>query len=307
MALTFNKEIHFEYEDLQEVAPNVRRLVARNPSPFTFKGTNTYVVGHGDVALIDPGPDLVSHRDALFAGLKGETITHIFLTHTHIDHSAGMSALQDLTGAITLGFHEKNIRQTSDLNDQSKQPNGKDFIDHAFVPSHVLEDGEHVQGTSWRLEALHTPGHAPDHLCYSLVDGNVLFSGDQVMAWNTSVVAPPEGRMSDYIQSLEKLLERKEETFFPGHGGRITTPRRIVKAYIMHRMMREASVLEAVKNGHTTITDITSVVYGNVEPHLHTACQLSAQAHLEYLMERNKVSRVKGEASQDFAGLFYPV
>src|SRR5215470_13149670 len=214
-ALPFKTTMQFAYGEPRELAPGVVRIVANNPSPFTFKGTNTYIVGTGgDVALIDPGPDDPVHLDAILKTIGKRRLTHILITHTHRDHTDGLPALLAATGAKTVGFgyHAQNrgTKRTS--------PSGSEFVDRDFVPDIPLADGQTIEGNGWAFEAMHTPGHAPDHLCFALAGTGVLFSGDHVMGWNTSVVAPPEGNMGAYIRSLELLTERPERRYFPGHG-----------------------------------------------------------------------------------------
>ncbi len=286
-SIAFNQEINFEYFVASEVAPKVRRMVANNGNAMTFKGTNCYILGEGNVAVVDPGPEIAEHREALLKELGNETITHIILTHTHMDHSAGIEALQEITGAKTVGYGQR---------DQSKRPAviEKEFIDWDFNPDVIIRDGDIFEGEGWSLEAIHTPGHAPDHLCFAMDD--VLFSGDHVMAWNTSVVAPPEGHMGDYMSSLEKLQKRTEETFFPGHGGRITRPSRVVKAYLVHRTWREAAVLKTLRAGNHTIEAMLPSIYPDAltgGAALKSACEASLLAHLEYLIERDFITNTE--------------
>lgn len=284
--IPFRQEIHFEYGVASEVAPGVRRLVANNPSPFTFKGTNTYIVGQGEVAIIDPGPDDVSHLDAIMEALEGEKITHIILTHTHKDHSGCLQRLQSLSGAVSVGFPP--VRQNRGTKSQS--PSEGEFVDTDFLPDRCVEDGDVIEGAGWSLTAIHTPGHAPDHLCFDLKDQGVLFSGDHVMSWNTSVIAPPEGSMRDYLQSLEKLRGGDHEVYFPGHGGRVENPQRVVKAFLVHRSWREAAILESVKKGDHTISEIVKRVYKDLDSELYVAAAFSVLAHVEYLFERGRLS-----------------
>ena len=281
--ISFNQEINFEYCVAKTVAPSVRRIVAENASALTFKGTNTYIVGKGDVAVIDPGPDIDAHHDALLSELKNERVTHILLTHTHVDHCEGLKKLKDATGAVIVGYgaRDKSIRDSFKI-----RPSNKEFIDWDFAPEQELKDGDTLTGSGWEIKAIHTPGHAPDHLCYALSEENVLFSGDHVMAWNTSVIAPPEGHMGSYLNSLQVLLPRSEDVYFPGHGGRISSPQRVVKAYLVHRMWREAAIFKAIKDGYDTIPKICPKVYPDVDDALYGACALSILAHLEYLCER---------------------
>jgi glyoxylase-like metal-dependent hydrolase (beta-lactamase superfamily II) len=287
VTLPFAREFEFDYGVAREVAPGVRRIVANNPSPFTFKGTNSYLVGSGNVALIDPGPDDAAHRDAILAEVaaKGERITHIFLTHTHKDHSAGLDAIAEATGGPVYGFgSDPQARAAFQLN-----PASEAILDVRFAPDHVLRGGEVIEGGDWSLEAVYTPGHAPDHLAFALAGTNILFSGDHVMGWNTSVVAPPEGNMADYIRSLELLLKRAEDIYFPGHGGQVSQAQRLVKAFIMHRRWRETQVLECIRSGLETIPAIVAKIYPEISASLRDAAAYSALAQIELLVETGQV------------------
>lgn len=283
--LAFRTEMNFDYGVASEVAPGVRRIVANNPGPFTYKGTNTYIVGHGDVAVIDPGPDDGAHLKALSEALRGERITQILITHTHRDHTEAVVPLKDHSGAPVLAFgktgKERGARTTS--------PSGKAFVDLDLAPDEVLKDGDTIKGGDWALDAIHTPGHAPDHLCFALVGQRTVLSGDHVMGWNTTVVAPPEGSMADYISSLERLLDRNDKVFLPGHGGRIETPRRVVRAYLMHRKMRESAIYGCLESGDRFIPQIVPKIYGSLDAKLAPAAALSVLAHLEHLVERGLV------------------
>lgn len=284
--LPFRKEINFEYGIATEVAPRVRRIVANNPGPFTYKGTNTYLIGDGrEIALIDPGPEDEAHFNAIMQAAGQARITHVLITHTHRDHTDGLERVIAATGAKTCGFgrtaRERGVRKTS--------PSGGEFVDKDFAPDIVLKDGDRLDVAGVTLTALHTPGHAPDHLCFVLEGTGIMFSGDHVMAWNTSVVAPPEGKMSDYIAALERLLDRTDEVYFPGHGGRLMQPQRVVKAYVLHRRMREQSILECIRQGHATIAEIVPIVYRGLDPRLLNAASLSIAAHVEHLAERGLV------------------
>ena len=283
--LAFNTEMHFDYGVASEVAPNVRRIVANNPGPFTFKGTNTYLVGRGEVAVIDPGPDDKAHLDAIAQALQGERISHILIIHTHRDHTAAVAALKDYSNAPVLAFGHtgkpRGARTTS--------PSGKDFVDLGFTPDTQLRDGDTIEGPGWALDAIHTPGHAPDHLCFALQGRRSVFSGDHVMGWSTTVVAPPEGNMADYLASLERMLGRRDKLFFPGHGGRIEMPQRVVRAYLMHRKMRESAIYACVKNGDRFIPKIVAKIYRNLDPRLEPAAALSVFAQLELLVDRGLV------------------
>jgi glyoxylase-like metal-dependent hydrolase (beta-lactamase superfamily II) len=283
--IEFKKTMQFAYGEPRELAPGVVRLVANNPSPFTFHGTNTYLVGTTELALIDPGPEDDAHFEAIMRTAAGRPISHILITHTHRDHTDGLARLRAATGAKVCA-RGRSARQPGSLR---TSPSGAEFIDIDFHPDLVLGDGDVVSGPGWSLEALFTPGHAPDHLCFAEASSNVLFCGDHVMSWNTTVVAPPEGNMADYMRSLEKLLDRKEPVFMPGHGGRIEQPARMVKAYIVHRRWREQAILDAVRQGHTTIESIVALVYQGIDAKLVKAASLSVLAHVESLVERGLI------------------
>jgi glyoxylase-like metal-dependent hydrolase (beta-lactamase superfamily II) len=287
VALPFSREFEVTPGIAEQVAPGLRRLVANNPSPFTFRGTNSYIVGTGSVALVDPGPDDAAHRDAILAELArgSERISHIFLTHTHRDHSDGLAAFAEITGAQVLGYgSDPASREAVKLD-----PSSESFLDADFVPDIALKGGERIEGGDWALEAVFTPGHAPDHLCFALNDGETLLSGDHVMGWNTTVVAPPEGDMGDYIRSLEVLLDRPEDIYFPGHGGRVDQARRLVKAFIMHRRWREDQILDCLRDGLDTIDSIVPRIYEGLASSLTDAAAYSVFAHLKLLAETRRV------------------
>ncbi len=287
--LPFRRDMNFTYGTPAEIAPGVRRIVAPNAGPLTFKGTNTYIVGRGEVALIDPGPDSDDHRAAILSALAGagERVSHILITHTHLDHVAGLAAMQRATGALSVGFGSKGLRQSDTLG-----PGGARFADDGFLPDVTLHDGDRLAGADWEFEAWHTPGHAPDHLCFSLPGTGLMFSGDHVMGWNTSVVAPPEGNMRDYLASLHRLLAADHEVYMPGHGGRIYEPQRLVKAFIMHRRWRENEIAERLREGHSSIAAITALVYAGIRPELERAAQLSVLAHLEHMVETGRARSI---------------
>lgn len=280
--IPFRREFSFEYGRLEPVAPLIRRIVARNPSPFTFRGTGTYVVGQGEVAVIDPGPDLVDHVEALLAGLSGERVTHILITHTHRDHSPAARELKAATGAPTCGFGPHAGGKRGD-------PVVEEGGDWDFVPDVVLCDGERVTGTGWGFEAVHTPGHTSNHLCFALSDSGVLFSGDHVMGWSTSVIAPPDGDMAAYMVSLDKLLGRRDAVYWPTHGPAITEPREHVQAFIAHRREREAGILDCLRAGIGRIDAIVERLYIGLHPGLRRAAGRSVQAHLIDLVGRGFV------------------
>jgi glyoxylase-like metal-dependent hydrolase (beta-lactamase superfamily II) len=283
---SFKTNMSFAYGVAAELHKGVARIVANNPSPLTFKGTNTYLVGTSSLAVIDPGPADATHLAAILDAANGRKITHILSTHAHRDHVDGIAALKAETGALLCAYR----RKSADLIPLANTPQGRDFIDLDLMPDIDLGAGDSVSGEGWALTALHTPGHAPDHLCFALEGENVLFSGDHVMAWNTTVVAPPEGCMADYIRSLEVLLERSDAVYFPGHGGRIEEPQRTVKAYLFHRRLREQAILKALKDGAANIRAIVPVIYPDIPARLAMAATLTVLAHVELLVEKGQVS-----------------
>lgn len=293
--LAFKTSMDFAYGKPAPIAPGVVRIVANNPSPMTFKGTNTYLVGSVELAVIDPGPDDPDHRQAILRAAAGRPITHILVTHAHHDHVDGVAAMAAQTGALVCAVGRDPSMRRAQIN-----PLSAGFVDFHFAPERRLADNDTVEGADWALTALHTPGHAPDHLCFALEGRGILFSGDHVMAWNTTVVAPPEGRMSDYLNSLQRLLPRNDSVYLPGHGGRILEPQRTAKAYLFHRRWREQAVLDALRGGRQTAREIVPVVYPGLKGSLKTAALLSVVAHAEYLIERGVLAS-DGPLSPDSA------
>ncbi len=272
MAIPFIKELDFQYGEPRTVTPNVRRVVARNPSAFTFKGTGTYVIGHGKIAIVDPGPDMKDHVDAVLNAVRGETVTHILVTHTHVDHSPATPALKAATGAPVYAFGP-----------HPKPPPGvttEQGGDHGFAPDVTLRDGEVVNGQGWTVEAIHTPGHISNHLCFALREDNVLLSGDHVMGWSTAVISPPDGNMRSYFASLRKLLPREESLYIPTHGAEIRDPRPFVQAYIDHRLDRERQIMTCLHDGLDTVPAMVARMYKDVPAILHPAAGRSVLAHL---------------------------
>ncbi|MBM3554711.1 MAG: MBL fold metallo-hydrolase [Alphaproteobacteria bacterium] len=291
--IPFIRDFETDYGSLVEVSPSIRRVVARNPGLFTFKGTGTYIVGRGQVAVIDPGPDLVEHVEALKNALRGETVSHILVTHTHIDHSPAAKALKAATGAPTLGFGPHGGERGGDKVEEGG--------DHDFRPDHALADGDVVSGRGWTFTALHTPGHTSNHLCYALKEEAALFSGDHVMGWSTTVISPPDGDMRAYMASLDKLRGRSERRFIPTHGAPIPEPGRYVEALIAHRREREGEILACLRTGPATIPEMVKVIYAQVDPRLHGAAARSVFAHIRHMVEDG---RVKAEGPPALATLY---
>jgi len=285
-ALPFKTTMTFAYGEPRQLAAGVVRIVANNPNHFTFKGTNTYLIGTDSLALIDPGPDDPAHLAAILSALGGRRLSHILITHTHHDHVDGLGALIAATGAKTAGYGHKARSHGA----RRASAAGGEYVEQDFVPDVALRHGDRLEGEGWSFQALFTPGHAPDHLCFALEGTEILFSGDHVMGWNTSVVAPPEGHMGAYIRSLELLTQRPDRTYFPGHGGQIEEPQRLVKAYLLHRRMREHAILDCIRQGHDTAEAIVPVVYRGLDPKLLNAASLSVLAHVEHLKERGLVA-----------------
>ena len=267
---------------LTRLSPLVRRIVAPNASPFTFNGTCAYIIGEGAVAVVDPGPNDDSHHAALLAAVDGEQIETILVTHTHRDHSAGAKRLSAATGARIVGAAPFTPRADGAAGLDSSH-------DRDYSPDAVLADGERLHGSGYTIEAVATPGHCSNHLCFALLEEGALISGDHVMAWSTSVVAPPDGSMRAYMASLDKLSGRGETVYWPGHGGPVVEPGRYVRALIHHRRQREASILAALADGAQTIPALVAKVYVGLNPSLTRAAGLSTLAHLEDLRERGLV------------------
>lgn len=287
-AIPFNRSHETEYGVLETLAPGLRRMTAPNPSPFTFRGTGTYVVGSGEVAVIDPGPAISEHVDALVAALSGERITHILVTHTHVDHSPACALLQRQIDAPTyaLGPHGMGRLAADLVSDEGG--------DTDFKPDVTLVDGQIVQGKDWSLECIHTPGHTSNHVCFGDNTNKALFSGDHVMGWSTSIVSPPDGDMGDYMRSLDRLLARDDEIYWPCHGGPIVNPKAYVKAFIAHRESREQQVLACLRHGQNTIQAMLPIIYDGLAPSLYPAAERSVLATIIFLMEKGLVLSPSG-------------
>lgn len=278
----FDRSFEARYGECVILRPTVRRIVARNPNAFTFHGTGTYILGQGDVAVIDPGPDDPAHLDAILSALIGETVTAILVTHTHRDHSPLATALKAATGAPTYGYGPHGGDQNAESVEEG--------ADRDFVPDHFLRDGDLVSAAGWTVEAVHTPGHTSNHLCFAYLDRNVLFSGDHVMGWSTSVISPPDGDMAAYLASLRKLLDRDEEIFYPTHGNPIENPKQHVTDFIDHRLAREDQILACITAGQHRIDQMVPSIYRDVPAKLHPAAARSVLAHLIHLWEQGRVA-----------------
>ncbi|MBW8745145.1 MAG: MBL fold metallo-hydrolase [Sphingomonas sp.] len=263
--------------------PLVRRLLAPNPSPFTYTGTETYLVGRSEVAVIDPGPDLAEHVDAILAATQGERIAAILCTHTHRDHSPAARILQAATGAPIVGC--------AGLTLEDDGPRADAAFDPDYRPDRVLADGESVSGPGWTLEAVATPGHTSNHLCFALRESKALFSGDHIMGWSTTVVSPPDGDMADYMRSLDTLLGRDDRIYYPAHGDPVTEPQRFVRAIATHRRQRERQILDLLEQEAQAVPAMVAAMYRGIDPRLHGAAGRSVLAHLIDLEARDRVWR----------------
>ena len=264
-----------------ELEPLVRRVLAGNPSPFTYTGTQTYIVGKGEVAVIDPGPDDPDHIAALLAAVAGERVVAILCTHTHRDHSPAAPALKAATGAPVTGCAPLILEDTGPRADAS--------FDATYAPDRVLADGDRVGGPGWTLEAVATPGHTSNHLCFALGESDALFTGDHVMGWSTTVVSPPDGDMAAYMASLDKLMQRQDRIYYPAHGDPIETPQRLVRGLAGHRKQREGQILRLLGEGPAAIPAMVERMYVGLDPRLHGAAGRSVLAHLFDLRDRGVV------------------
>lgn len=271
------------YGAAEALSPLVRRVLAKNPSPFTFTGTGTYVVGHGTVAIIDPGPADEAHLEAVAQAVAGETVSHFLITHTHMDHSPGAGPLKRRLGGLIAGCAPLVLRDDG--------PRADAGFDPTYAPDHVMADGEAVSGPGWTLRAVHTPGHTSNHLCFALDEERALFSGDHVMGWSTTVVAPPDGDMAAYMASLGKLMGRDDARYYPTHGAPVDEPKRLVKGMIAHRRQRETQILAQLEGGPRAIPAMVEQMYAAIDKRLWPAAGRSVLAHLIDLEARGRVCR----------------
>lgn len=283
----FDRSFDARHGEAVRLSDLVTRVVAPNAGPFTFHGTNSFVVGTRAVAVIDPGPDDPSHVEALMRAIDGREVSAILVTHTHRDHSPAARALARATGTKTYGEGPHRPARPLELGEINPLDASGD---HDFRPDVVLGDGDVVAGDGWSLEAITTPGHTPNHLCFALGEEDTIFTGDHVMAWSTSIVAPPDGLMADYMASLAKLAARPERLLLPAHGNGIAEPAEFLDALARHRRGRERAVLERLAAGDETIPDMVRVIYAEVDRSLHGAAALSMLAHIEDLVARGLVT-----------------
>ena len=275
----------------ETLEPGLRRIVAPNPSPMTYRGTNTYLLGQSEVAVIDPGPDSPAHLEAILAALQpGQRISHIIVTHTHLDHSPLSRPLAARTGAEVWAFGNATAGRSPVMQGLAEAGlmGGGEGVDHEFIPDHTLADGDVLEGESWALEVLHTPGHIGNHLC--LAWGDACLTADHIMGWATSLVSPPDGDLTDFMTSCEKLAARQWRVFYPGHGAPVLDPNARLDWLVAHRRAREASILEALVAGPATAEDLARVIYTETPAALLGAATRNVLAHLVDLTGRGRVA-----------------
>ncbi len=287
--IPFRRELDFTYGELAEVAPGIRRIVARNPGPFTLYGTGTYVIGRGNVAVVDPGPADTAHIAALLAALDGETITHLLVTHTHVDHSPGCRLLRQHTDAKTYAYGPHGAGK---LEAGVPVEEGGDM---QFNPDSRVRHGDVIHGDGWSVECVYTPGHTSNHMCYQLRGAGALFTGDHVMGWSTSIISPPDGDMAAYMGSLDLLLERDDRVYWPTHGPCIADPKPLVRAFMAHRRERERQILGCVADGVGAIDAMVPLMYTDLPEFMHPAAARSVLAAVVYLVDRGTLLVAEGE------------
>ena len=271
--------------------PRLRRIVAPNPSPMTYRGTNTYLIGTTDIAVIDPGPDSPAHLEAILAAIEpGQRISHVIVTHTHLDHSPLARPLADRSGAPVYAFGDATAGRSPIMDELASAGlmGGGEGVDHDFEPDHLIADGDVIVGDGWALEALHTPGHIGNHL--SLAYGDACLTADHVMGWATSLVSPPDGDLTDFMASCQRLADRDWRVFYPGHGAPITEPHARLSWLVAHRKSREASILEALRKQDATAAELAAAIYTETPPALLGAAMRNVLAHLVDLTGRGLVS-----------------
>lgn len=286
-AIPFVKDFDFAYGEPAQLSPLIRRVVANNPGPFTYTGSGTYIVGKsgGALAVIDPGPDNAAHIDALVAAVSRDRVSHVLITHTHSDHCGGAREFATRVGAP---IHAAGPHPVSDpAHDAPALDEGADY---RFKPDHIIGDGGIIAGEGWTIEAVATPGHLSNHLCFALREEKALFTGDHIMGWATTVVAPPDGDMGAYLQSLDKLLARDDRLYYPTHGAPIEAPHRFVRAVRTHRRIRDGQILDQLKAGRTRIKEIVPAMYADIDTRLHGAAALNVFAHLIRLVKAGAVA-----------------
>jgi glyoxylase-like metal-dependent hydrolase (beta-lactamase superfamily II) len=278
--IPYRRELEFNYGEVVEIAPGVRRIIAENPSPFTLYGTGTYILGTGNVAVIDPGPADPKHIQALVDGLPGETISHLLVTHTHMDHSPGCALLRNHTDAPTYAYGAHGAGKL-EVGVPVEEGGDKEF-----QPDQQVRAGDVIEGGDWSVECVYTPGHTSNHVCFQLREQKALFTGDHVMGWSTSIISPPDGDMLAYMRSLDLLLSRDDAVYWPTHGPCIDEPKVHVQAFIAHRQEREAQILDCVGRGVHVIKEMVPIMYVDTPEFMYPAAARSVLAAVEGMVCR---------------------
>lgn len=288
--IPFTLKFDYEYGRVDQLTPYVRRVIAKNPSAFTFRGTGTYIIGKGKVAVIDPGPVLDEHIDVLMKTLANEEVSHILITHTHMDHSPAAKIIKEKTGAKTYGYGPHGAGKI----EQGVQVEEGGDMD--FKPDVKVNHGDIIEGDGWTMECVYTPGHTSNHICYALLEEKSLFTGDHVMGWSTSIISPPDGDMTDYMNSLNLLLDRDDGIYWPTHGTCIDNPREYVRSFIAHRQERERQIITCLDNDLLYIKDMVPTMYTELNPNMYGAAARSVLAAIIRLIDQGQV-RSDGEPS----------
>ncbi len=286
--IPFRRDLDFTYGEAARIGPRIRRVIAENPSPFTLYGTGTYILGSGRVAVIDPGPADPAHIEALLEATRGEKISHVLVTHTHMDHSPGCALLAEHCDAPTYAYGPHGAGK---LEEGVPVEEGGDMD---FVPDHRVSHGDVIEGEDWSVECVYTPGHTSNHMCFQLREDKALFTGDHIMGWSTSIISPPDGDMLAYMRSLDLMLERDDEVYWPTHGPCIDDPKGLVRAFIEHRREREAQILQCVGKGVGNIRDMVPLMYTSTPEFMYPAAARSVLAAVEYLVAEGKLASDSG-------------
>lgn len=286
--IPYRRELEFEYGQVERVGPRIRRVIAKNPSPFTLYGTGTYILGNGEVAVIDPGPADPQHIQAILDATRGETITHVLITHTHTDHSPGCALLKKRMDVTSYAYGPHGAGK---LEEGVPVEEGGDM---EFVPDVLVRHGDIIEGGDWSVECVYTPGHTSNHVCYQLREDQALFTGDHIMGWSTSIISPPDGDMAAYMASLELMLQRDDKVYWPTHGPRIEHPEELVLAFIEHRREREAQILACIAKGVGKIRDMVPIMYTSTPEFMYPAAARSVLAAVEYLVKKGDLASDNG-------------
>ncbi len=286
MAVDFVHNLDVTYGEAISLKSNLRCLTAPNKGPFTYTGTGTFIIGTDSVAIIDPGPLMNDHIEGLLEAIGDKILSHILVTHTHLDHSPASEPLSAATGAPIFAFGPHGTGKGGGLDDEVVE----EGADKSFSPTNKLKDGALIKGEDWTFKAIHTPGHTSNHICFHWLEENVIFTGDHIMGWSTSVISPPDGDMGAYMASLEKLKATQAKALYPTHGPAILNPNEFISSLIAHRKERGSQIYEAVSSGKHNLQDITAQVYSHIGPELRMAAERNTLAHLIHLVEQTKIS-----------------